>query len=62
MFCYRDSLFKWPRSEVSIMVVTMIIITVLVEIRLNLEESREALDIGYYYQIRELECNLGQQR
>lgn len=43
------------------MVVTIIIITVLVEIRLNLEESREALDIGYYYQIRELEYNLGQQ-
>lgn len=42
------------------MVITMIIITVLVEIRLNLEESRQGLDTGYCHQVRELENILGQ--
>lgn len=31
------------------------------EIRLNLEESREALDTGYYHQETELEIILAQQ-
>lgn len=61
IFCYRDSLFRGPRSEVSIRVITVIIITILMETRLNLEESREALHTGYYHQERELKNILGQQ-
>lgn len=61
MFCYRDGHFKWPRSEASVLVITMIVITILVEIGLNPEESREVLDTGYYHQVRELENILGQQ-